>query len=124
MYSLLGTAGFPPVLAEEEARRGLVGMSPVRRRTWTQIAREREMAAGKTGFPSLSQELHADVVIIGGGITGITAAMLLSQSGQQVVVLGRAAGALPTRGVAPAGLYIGRITSSERTTSHRVLLLR
>jgi hypothetical protein len=48
--SLLGTAGFPPVLAEEEARRGLVGLSPVRRRTWTQIAREREMAAGKSSM--------------------------------------------------------------------------
>jgi hypothetical protein len=30
-----------------ETRRGAVGLSPVRRRTWTQIAREREMAAGK-----------------------------------------------------------------------------
>ena len=46
--SLLGTAGFPPVLGEDEARRGGVGMPPVRRRTWTQIAREREMAAGKS----------------------------------------------------------------------------
>jgi hypothetical protein len=45
--SLLGTAGFPPVSLEEETRRGAVGLSPVRRRTWTQIAREREMAAGK-----------------------------------------------------------------------------
>jgi hypothetical protein len=44
--SLLGTAGFPPVSADEEARRGPVGLSAVRRRTWTQIAREREMAAG------------------------------------------------------------------------------
>jgi hypothetical protein len=46
--SLLGTAGFPPVLPEDDARRGLVGLSPVRRRTWTQIAREREMTAGKS----------------------------------------------------------------------------
>jgi hypothetical protein len=45
--SLLGTAGFPPISPEEEARRGVVGLSPVRRRTWTQIAREREMAAGR-----------------------------------------------------------------------------
>ena len=45
--SLLGTAGFPPVLPEDEARRGLVGLSPVRRRTWTQIARDREIAAGQ-----------------------------------------------------------------------------
>ena len=45
--SLLGTAGFPPVLPEDDARRGVVGLAPVRRRTWTQIAREREIAAGK-----------------------------------------------------------------------------
>ena len=45
--SLLGTAGFPPISPEDDARRGAVGLSPVRRRTWTQIAREREMAAGK-----------------------------------------------------------------------------
>jgi len=45
--SLLGTAGFPPISPEDEARRGVVGLAPVRRRTWTQIAREREMAAGR-----------------------------------------------------------------------------
>jgi hypothetical protein len=45
--SLLGTAGFPPISPEDDARRGMVGMPPVRRRTWTQIAREREMAAGR-----------------------------------------------------------------------------
>jgi len=45
--SLLGTAGFPPISPEDEARRGAVGLAPVRRRTWTQIAREREMAAGR-----------------------------------------------------------------------------
>lgn len=45
--SLLGTAGFPPVSLDEELRRGAAAMSPVRRRTWTQIARERELAAGK-----------------------------------------------------------------------------
>jgi hypothetical protein len=46
--SLLGTAGFPPISPEEESRRGAVGLAPVRRRTWTQIAREREFAAGKS----------------------------------------------------------------------------
>ena len=47
--SLLGTAGFPPISLDDEVRRGPVAMSPVRRRTWTQIAREREVAAGKSG---------------------------------------------------------------------------
>jgi hypothetical protein len=46
--SLLGTAGFPPISPEEDARHGLVGLPPVRRRTWTQIARERELAAGRS----------------------------------------------------------------------------
>ena len=45
--SLLGTAGFPPISPEDDARRGIVGLPPVRRRTWTQIARERELAAGR-----------------------------------------------------------------------------
>ena len=45
--SLLGTAGFPPLSMDEDARRGGVAMTAVRRRTWTQIAREREIAAGK-----------------------------------------------------------------------------
>ena len=45
--SLLGTAGFPPISLEEDARRGFAALPPVRRRTWTQIARERELAAGK-----------------------------------------------------------------------------
>jgi hypothetical protein len=45
--SLLGTAGFPPVSLEDDLHRGASAMTPVRRRTWTQIARERELAAGK-----------------------------------------------------------------------------
>ena len=51
MNSLLGTAGFPPISLEEETRPGAAGLAPVRRRTWTQIAREREMAAGKNVAP-------------------------------------------------------------------------
>jgi len=46
--SLLGTAGFPPISLDDDVRRGPVAMSPVRRRTWTQIAREREVAAAKS----------------------------------------------------------------------------
>ena len=45
--SLLGTAGFPPISVEEEGKRGMAALPPVRRRTWAQIAREREMAAGR-----------------------------------------------------------------------------
>ena len=45
--SLLGTAGFPPISPEDDVRRAGVARSPVRRRTWTQIARDRELAAGR-----------------------------------------------------------------------------
>ena len=45
--SLLGTAGFPPVSLDDDLRGGAAAMTPVRRRSWTQIAREREFAAAK-----------------------------------------------------------------------------
>jgi hypothetical protein len=45
--SLLGTAGFPPISLDDDVRRGPVAMSPVRRKTWTQIARDREQAVGR-----------------------------------------------------------------------------
>ena len=45
--SLLGTAGFPPISLDDDARHGPVALPPVRKRTWTQIARERELAAGR-----------------------------------------------------------------------------
>lgn len=38
-------------------------------------------------FPALSEDIETDVVIIGAGLTGITAAFLLSQSGRNVVVV-------------------------------------
>jgi hypothetical protein len=49
MNSLLGTAGFPPVSLDEDPHRG-TAMSPVRRRTWTQIAREREADASRSAL--------------------------------------------------------------------------
>jgi len=45
--SLLGTAGFPPVSIEDDLRHGSVALPAVRKRTWTQIARDRELAAGR-----------------------------------------------------------------------------
>ena len=38
-------------------------------------------------FPRLNGEIDADVVIVGGGITGITAAYLLAIAGKSVAVL-------------------------------------
>ena len=43
--------------------------------------------SGTSDFPKLDKELHADVAIVGGGITGITTAQKLSEEGLKVVVL-------------------------------------
>lgn len=40
-------------------------------------------------FPKLARDEHVDVAIIGGGITGLTAAYLLSRAGRSVAVLER-----------------------------------
>lgn len=56
-----------------------------------------------TNYPALRGDAEADVVIVGGGITGITAAYLLSREGKSVVLLEK-----------------GRIVMSEtgHTTAH------
>ncbi len=56
-----------------------------------------------TNYPSLSEDLDADVAIVGGGITGITAAYLLAKAGKSVVLVDK-----------------GRIAMSEtgHTTAH------
>lgn len=38
-------------------------------------------------FPALNEDADADVVVIGGGITGLTTALQLAEAGQRVVVL-------------------------------------
>jgi glycine/D-amino acid oxidase-like deaminating enzyme/nitrite reductase/ring-hydroxylating ferredoxin subunit len=40
-----------------------------------------------TQYPSLDEEIETDVVIIGGGITGLTAAYVLKQKGKKVAVV-------------------------------------
>ena len=40
-------------------------------------------------FPRLEQSVHVDVVVVGGGITGITTAYLLKQAGRKVALLER-----------------------------------
>jgi len=40
-------------------------------------------------FPSLTRDLHVDVVVVGGGITGITAAYLFKKSGYKVALVER-----------------------------------
>ena len=43
--------------------------------------------APRTGFAPLQGDVSADVLIIGGGITGVTLALLLAQQGRSVVLL-------------------------------------
>jgi len=43
--------------------------------------------APKTSFPPLTGDIEVDVAIVGGGITGITAALLLKNAGQRVAVV-------------------------------------
>lgn len=41
----------------------------------------------ETRFPTLTGDIEADVVVVGGGLVGITTALLLKQAGRRVVVL-------------------------------------
>ena len=43
--------------------------------------------APETGYPALEDEIEADVAVVGGGIAGLTSALLLKQAGVRVVVL-------------------------------------
>jgi glycine/D-amino acid oxidase-like deaminating enzyme/nitrite reductase/ring-hydroxylating ferredoxin subunit len=57
-------------------------------------------------YPSLQGHQEADVVIIGGGITGLTAAMLLSDAGKKVIVLEALRIGLGTTGNSTGNLYV------------------
>jgi len=41
----------------------------------------------QSNYPALTEDLHVDVAIVGGGLVGITAAMLLKRAGKRVAVL-------------------------------------
>ena len=59
----------------------------------------------ETDFPALTGDLSVDVAIIGGGITGITAALLLSQAGKSVAVLEAGKLGMGTTGFSTGNLY-------------------
>lgn len=60
-------------------------------------------------FPSLNHDLNVDVVVVGAGLTGITAATLLKEAGAKVEI--RCASALDGR---EAGLIMrGSLSNTE-----------
>lgn len=64
-------------------------------------------------WPSLDGDLEADIVVVGGGITGLTAATLLQRSGRSVVVLEAA-----RVGGAETGLTTAHLTELLDTRYH------
>jgi glycine/D-amino acid oxidase-like deaminating enzyme len=65
-------------------------------------------SVAKQIYPVLSQDLQVDTVIVGGGITGLTAAYLLKQSGLKVTVLEKA-----RIGGGTTGRTTGKVTSQH-----------
>lgn len=65
-----------------------------------------ETYSSRSGFASLSANITADVVIIGGGITGITTAQLLSKAGLKVAVLEAMEVGAANTGHSTGNLYI------------------
>lgn len=63
-------------------------------------------AKESSAFSTLEGHKEADVVIIGGGITGLTSAMLLSEAGKKVVVLEALQIGLGTTGNSTGNLYV------------------
>ncbi|WP_205499859.1 FAD-dependent oxidoreductase [Rufibacter psychrotolerans] len=61
--------------------------------------------AHPTPYPTLQGELETDVVVIGGGITGITTAHLLASAGKRVIVLEALKVAESTTGYSTGNLY-------------------
>lgn len=62
-------------------------------------------AAQKTNFPSLNENINTEIAIVGGGITGVTAAYLLARSGRKVVLLEAGAISGGTSGDSTGNLY-------------------
>jgi glycine/D-amino acid oxidase-like deaminating enzyme len=58
----------------------------------------------KTNYPTLEEELEADVVIVGTGITGLSTALRLSEAGLKIILLDNAQIILGTTGYTTAKL--------------------
>ena len=72
-----------------------------------------ETSATFPRFARLSQGVEADVVVVGGGVTGLTSAYLLAKAGKAVVVLERDRCAMTDTGHTSAHLTM--VTDSRMT---------
>jgi glycine/D-amino acid oxidase-like deaminating enzyme len=63
-----------------------------------------------TRFPALDRECEVDVAIVGGGITGVTTALLLKREGRRVAVLERGA-----VGGGATGLTTAKVSALQQT---------
>lgn len=66
--------------------------------------------------PSITSSLEADVCVVGGGITGLTTAVLLQQKGHKVVLLER-----NTVGSGTTGYTTGHVTSAIDFYYHKLI---
>jgi glycine/D-amino acid oxidase-like deaminating enzyme/nitrite reductase/ring-hydroxylating ferredoxin subunit len=75
--------------------------------------------AAATAYPSLERDLEADVAVIGGGIAGITTALLCKQEGLRVAVLekGVVSGAATGMSTAKASALQETVLSQVRKTA-------
>jgi glycine/D-amino acid oxidase-like deaminating enzyme/nitrite reductase/ring-hydroxylating ferredoxin subunit len=71
---------------------------PDRASLWTATAES-------TDFPALASDLEVDVAVIGGGITGVTAAALLARDGRRVAVFEAHKVGMGTTGYSTGNLY-------------------
>lgn len=62
--------------------------------------------ARSSSFPALEGDIEADVAIVGGGITGLTAAKLLSEQGRKVALLEAYAPGAGATGHSTGNLYV------------------
>ena len=67
-----------------------------------------QASASETAYPHLDDNFRTDIVIVGGGITGLTSAYLLKQAGFRVVVLEK-----NLVGSGTSGKTTGKITSQH-----------
>ncbi|KEO75361.1 FAD-dependent oxidoreductase [Anditalea andensis] len=70
----------------------------------------------QTGYPSISSNLDADVCVVGGGITGLTTAILLQKNGHKVILVER-----NQVGSGTTGYTTGHVTSAIDFYYHKLI---